>query len=447
MGSDKSLHWLLISFDQWRGDWLDKPVLQLNTLKQLRRRSLVAERCVTSSPQCVPSRASWLTGLWPSALGVTRNGHYTLPGTSPSFVRTLKQKGWKTALIGKTHWHPHTAGADLRDQLQLLQQLGFDEANEIGGPRALAEVKCALTDAWEDYEPGLQAKYREDLAERYNNGEPWRVRSSILPNHLYPDIWVAEQACTWLRQRGQSNQPWLLWVSFPGPHEPWDTPLPWAGRHDELDLPQATPRPNWITRQPLHSECRRRQIQWDNGPGKEAIKALRSDYANHLTLLDQQVEKLMNCLAEPERTALTIVSDHGELLGDAGFLYKSCFLEGAIKSLAIHHRPDKWKRGRLWRKPLGLSCFISAAAKDVSGECELEHNSFPHFTLSEFGDELLVSDRYRKLVMTRSGEPLWATNFLKDPAEQINLIDESVGIPRLWNKLYKRGCEHLNIIN
>ena len=94
---------------------------------------------------------------------------------------------------------------------------------------------------------------------------------------------------------------------FPGPHEPWDTPLPWAGKHDKLDLPQATPRPNWITRQPLHSECRRREIQWENAPGDEAIAALRTDYADHLTLLDEQVKKLMNCLAEPERTALTIV--------------------------------------------------------------------------------------------------------------------------------------------
>ena len=105
------------------------------------------------------------------------------------------------------------------------------------------------------------------------------------------------------------------------------------------------------------------------------------------------------------------------------------------------------EKGLLWRKPLGLSCFISAAAKDVTGECEFENNLRPDFTLSEFGDELLVSDSYRKLVMTRGGEPLWATNFRKDPAEQINIIDESAGIPRPWNKLYKRGCEHLNIIN
>ena len=113
----------------------------------------------------------------------------------------MQQKGWETALIGKTHWHPHTAGVDLRDKNELLEQLGFDKAVEIAGPRALAEVHCDLTDAWEDYQPGLQDRYREDLRERYHRGAPWRVRPSIPPHHLYPDIWVGEKASNWLKRK------------------------------------------------------------------------------------------------------------------------------------------------------------------------------------------------------------------------------------------------------
>ena len=293
MGSPRTLHWLLVSFDQWRGDWVRKPELKLPNLKRLARRSLVAERCITASPQCVPARASWLTGLWPSELGVTRNTNFTLPASSPSFVRSMQQQGWETALIGKTHWHPHTAGVDLRDRNELLQQLGFDEAIEIAGPRALAEVHCDLTDAWESYQPGLRARYREDLRERYQSGDPWRVRPSILPNHLYPDIWVGEKACNWLRQKGRSETPWMLWISFPGPHEPWDTPRPWSGLHQKLQLPHATPRPNWISKQPEVSECRKRQLQWENTPSNEAIASIRADYADHLLLLDDQLDKYL----------------------------------------------------------------------------------------------------------------------------------------------------------
>ena len=443
--SSKSLHWLLISFDQWRSDWLDKPELQVPTLKHLSRRSIVARRCLTASPQCVPARASWLTGLWPSQLGITQNTSFSIPPSSPSFVRNLREQGYETALIGKTHWHPHAAGVDLREQHNLLEHLGFNYAEEIAGPRALAEVNCSLTDAWEAYESGLQERYRKDLKERYYGGDPWRVRPSILPNHLYPDIWVGEQSCAWLRKRGKSDKPWLLWVSFPGPHEPWDTPKPWAGIHKKIHMQQAVPRPNWIGKQPHNSECRKRQIQWRNSPSNEAVTALRADYADHLALLDEQVSNLMRCLPEPECTAITVVSDHGELLGDAGFLYKSCFLEGAVRSLAMHYRPDKWRYRRLWRNSVGLTWFLGAAAADVSGRCKLNKNSSPRLTISEFGEEILVSDTHKKLVMTRNGEPLWATDLQKDPAEQHNIIHEIHELEGSWKKLQNEGLKHLNL--
>ena len=35
------------------------------------------------------------------------------------------------------------------------------------------------------------------------------------------------------------DKPWLLWVSFVGPHEPFDTPDPWTGSSRGLDLPKA----------------------------------------------------------------------------------------------------------------------------------------------------------------------------------------------------------------
>ena len=355
----------------------------------------------------------------------------------------MQEQGWKTALIGKSHWHPHTAGVDLRDQIKLLQKLGFDEAEEIAGPRALAEVKCALTDDWYAYEPGLQARYRADLAERYHGGSPWRVKPSILPNHLYPDIWVGDKACDWLRQQGVSEQPWMFWVSFPGPHEPWDTPNPWAGLHRKVQLPPARPRPNWISRQPLHSECRQRELQWEQTPNNEEINTLRSDYADHLTLLDYQLSRLLKDLPELKRTSITIVSDHGELLGDAGFLYKSCFLEGAIRSLALHHRPSILKRNKRWRKPIGLSWFLNAAAEDISGIKQITRSASPKLVFSEFGEELLVTDEHRKLVLNTDGECPWATDPRKDPDEQTNLIENFEKYSGQWDLLHEAGRRHL----
>ena len=438
-------HWLLVSFDQWRGDWLNQPGLQLPNLKRLARTSLRPSRCLTASPQCVPARASWLTGLWPSQLGVTRNQAYALPPDSPSFVRCLQQAGWHTALIGKTHWHPHAAGVDLRDCASLLSALGFAESLEIAGPRALAEVSCALTDAWSAHNSGLLDCYRADLQERYRSGAPWRVRPSVLPTSLYPDLWVADQACAWLSQRGPSPQPWLLWVSFPGPHEPWDTPSPWAGLHAQRRLPSAAPRPAWLALQPSHSECALRLEQWQPGPDQEAIAALRADYADHLALLDQQLGRLLAHLPEPERTAITVVSDHGALLGEAGLLSKCCFLEGAVRSLALHRprgRGAPW--GRSMPSPVGVSWFLGAASHEVLTGRRLSSHSLPPYALSEFGSELMITDRHRKLVIDERGEPLWAIDLRQDPFEQHNLLLQGRGRSGPWQALRQAGLDHQN---
>ena len=117
---------LLISFDQWRGDWTDPctPVVRLPSLQILAKRGVVARRCYTSSPQCVPARLSWLTGLAPSQMGVTRNTVAEAPADAPSLFRTLQQRGWHTELIGKTHWTNHRNPTDLRQTQDQIQSLG-----------------------------------------------------------------------------------------------------------------------------------------------------------------------------------------------------------------------------------------------------------------------------------------------------------------------------------
>lgn len=363
-------NWLLISVDQWRGDWLHQPWLQLPHLQRMAREGWDVRRCYTSSPQCIPSRASWLTGLTPGQLGVTANAHYTVPADAPSFVRDLRdQHGFHTVLVGKTHWTPHTKGVDLRDNLPLMQELGFEHVREIAGPRALAEVSCELTDRWQ--EAGVMEAYRADLLDRYQDGCVHTVRPSVLPDALYPDLWLTGVALEELA-RMPRDRPWLLWVNFPGPHEPFDVPASWRGHHGAIPAPE--PRPEDAQelnrRAPEGSELARKLQRWPHGLPAEALQALRSDYADHLHLLDAQIGTLLKAMADRSdgaQTAVSVCSDHGELLGDWGLLLKGCFLEGAMRSLFLHRPPSgrSWPR-RLWQpegRPHGLTkCLWDAAA-------------------------------------------------------------------------------------
>lgn len=372
MSDPRPQNWLLISFDQWRGDWLHQPWLRLPVLQQLARQGWDVRRCYTSSPQCIPARVSWLTGQSPTSLGLTTNRPYSVSPSAPSFVRQLRdERRYRTVVVGKTHWTPHDEPCDLRDNLPLMEALGFDRVREIAGPRAMRRIGCELADQWRD--AGLLQSYRDDLQQRYSKGCVHRVRPTVLPDELYPDLWLTGVALDELK-RLPNDQPWLLWVSFPGPHEPFDVPSAWCRQRW---IPDPEPRPSdpkILDRSIQASRVLENKLKsWPNGLPTEAVQALRQDYANHLELLDDQVGELLKGLAnrsDASQTAITVCSDHGELLGDWGLLLKSCFLEGAIRSLFIHHPPGG-RRGlrRLWRsdqRAYGLTESLWAA-KDAVG--------------------------------------------------------------------------------
>jgi len=299
-----------------------------------------------------------------------------VPADAPSFVRNLRQDfRYRTTLVGKTHWTPHNGYGDLRDNLPLLKALGFDRAREIAGPRALTRLECELTDRWRD--AGLLDLYKEDLEDRYRNGRVHCVRSTVLPDALYPDLWLTGIALEELA-RLPMDQPWLLWVSFPGPHEPFDVPSSWSRQRF---IPKPQPRPPSIPAQAVHapqgSVLDGKLKRWPDGLPQEAVEALRQDYANHLELLDAQVGRLLLELErrdDANRTAISVCSDHGELLGDWGLMLKGCFLEGAIRSLFLHRPPGgraAWRR--LWRpgrRPFGLTPALWAAMGAVSNPAE-----------------------------------------------------------------------------
>lgn len=443
MAHSPAANLLLISFDQWRGDWGDplQPVVKLPTLERLGHEGLTARRCYTSSPHCVPARFSWLTGLAPSQLGVTRNMDVSLPPDAPSLVRELRDQGWHTALVGKTHWSSHAQTADLRDNLPLLQALGFNKAIEVAGPRGLRRMRCDLTDAWQH--AGLLEQQRRDLNERYGGGRnpaAWAVRPTLLPAALYPDIWIAERGLELLATM-PTEQPWLLWVSFVGPHEPFDTPQPWHGRNDAEALPTPTPRPPWISELPKHCELRKTAESWAGLLTAEAVAACRADYADHLQLLDDQLAKLLAALAQRSdstQTSVAVCADHGELLGDAGLLYKGTFLEGAIRVPWVYRAPpasncnDEQQPQQL-NQPLPLTGLLQQTLANLrlgGGLTALTHWAHEqHSAVVEFGSERLILQGKRKLATDQQGMPLWAIHLGRDPLEQCNVITAQ---PQRW---------------
>lgn len=438
---------MIISFDQWRGDWGNphKPIIKLEGLERIANDGMTLQRCYTNSPQCVPARFSWLTGLEPSQLGVTRNENVSLPINVPSKIRDLQRKGWYTSIVGKTHWSTHNKGRDLREDKELIHKLGFDEVIEIAGPRALQIIDCAITDDWE--KEGFLKPQRDDLKRRYrgvNNNEAWVSRESILPLHLYPDIWISEKAKIQI-DKLPTGKPWILWISFVGPHEPFDTPCPWRGLTNEQDLPKSINTRDWIER--IKGDCELKIIheKWKNKVSQNQIKELRKDYADHLKLLDKQINEITKKLEQRndyENTAITIMADHGEMLGDGGMIYKSTMLESSIHVPMVYRQPNGENKTRTSKRPINLTGAIMQILESIErgGKSKVirRWTKRQEGAVVEYGEERGFIRENKKICVNKKGEIIWATDLRKDPMELVNQA-ESIDLMKTteWSNIIK----------
>ena len=464
---------LLIMADQFRfdatgsnGGWAKTPFLD-----RLAKEGINYTNCYTNSPICMPTRISMATGLYPHNTNVWSNIQYFLPTSAKTWTRVIRQCGYRTAVFGKTHLYHHHV-KDMREHENILKACGFDVIDEIPGPRACARMKCNLTERWQ--RKGLLQAYIEDYRDRFAT-KPHVVRPSILPLEEYADVYVAEQARRFLADYSQS-EPWFCWLSFGGPHEPWDTPEPYASMYDpermpdpimpiedghlrpvgNLDSLRGRKSRNWVQAQDQRAADpagRRKGSEYvsslaevtetnkfspDFEPGD--IKQMRANYAGNVTLIDEQIGAVLSILEQRgglDNTVVVFTSDHGEMNGDYGLVYKKNFLNGAVKVPLIVRTP--WTaQGSVGGKtcPSIVEWFdLGATLTEMAGG-RLDYRQFAesfgrtladpsetHRTdaLSEVLGEHMLADQEWKIAVNTQGQAYLLFNLREDPAERRNL--------------------------
>ena len=410
------------------GDWVQTP-----NLDRIASEGIRFTNCITTSPVCIPSRLSLATGLYPHNTHVWNNMNHQMPAETPTWMQAVRDAGYRTSLFGKTHLHPH--GGDLREREGLMNAYGLDDVNEIGGPRASAKVLSHMTALWE--EKGLWDAYRADYRERFST-KPYLVRPSTLELEDYADVYVGQQAKQYL-QNYERNEPWCCWVSFGGPHEPWDTPEPYASMYDPEDMPPAVPRPFTEGRPRGHLDRVMRRMNPTFEPGE--IGRLRANYAGNVTLIDDQIGEILDAIearGELENTIIVHTSDHGEMNGDYGLIYKSNFLNGAVRIPLLVRTPDSTNAGSICESPVEWIDVGPTLVEMTGGE--LEHRQFGKslcpvltqpeathrdFAISEIEGEIMLLNREWKVALNAEGEVYLLFDVQNDPNEIQNLAGRS----------------------
>lgn len=310
---------LFITTDQQRWDSLPcygLDFMQTPHLDRLAREGMVFDNCIVPSPVCVPCRATMMSGQYPAVTGVLGNDHW-LPSHIPTWPSIIGQTGRKTAAIGKMHFNPW-------DSLQ-----GFDE-------RIMAEDKrhIYLPDHHVQFlaAHGLDRPHPTTLPQYYEN-----LGASITPRDrkFHVDGFVGDQAAQWLDQNGA--EPFAAWVSFPGPHDPYDPPEDMADLYANAPIPEPVGSPEELINKPPAQRSRGGgsvnnsmfRIDYSKATPEHYRKWRQHYYAN-ITLIDEGIGKILSALEAHnvlDDTMIIFTSDHGDALGDHGLPFKGFFYD------------------------------------------------------------------------------------------------------------------------
>jgi len=427
---------LLVMTDQQRWDSLGcvTPWMRTPNMDRVARDGVQFMNCITTSPLCVPARRTLVSGLYPHNTAVWQNP--VRPLDTPTWMNCIREAGYRTSLFGKMHVNPHRG--DLREVAQLLRVQGLDDVNETSGPRESTWTLSHMTVEWA--QRGIWESYRRDLADRYSS-KPHLVRPSTLGLENYYDSYVGRTAKEYLEAYDR-KEPWFCWVSFGGPHEPWDAPAPYANAYSPEAMPKA------LTGDMTGAAGRARglldrRLEALPGVTSKDVAEMRANYAGNVKLIDDMVGGIFEVIerrGEMGDTIIAVVSDHGEMNGDYGLIYKRTFLESSVRVPLVIRTPATLARAQAtgtretcaspveWFD-LGPT-LVELAGGEIRyrqfakslvpclhdpGRCVREES------LSEIAGEIMVRSAGWKLAVNDGGEPYLLFDLERDPCETRNL--------------------------
>ena len=302
--------------------------LEMPTLERLSREGATLRRHFSTAPICIPARNTWITGQYPHTHGKWENIGGWIPDGSPVLMHELKNHGYQTVAVGKLH-------------------LNFLESDPLGG-----FDRWVSADRKGNYQSANQQdEYAAFLAEQGLTRDDYLLRGVEAPvPHVYDwpwdeswhiDAFVGERALR-IVEESELESPWFLWISFNGPHNPWDPPARCSAPYREMRLPLGHTFPGELDTKPRdHARLRynytgeiARLIDEDPRRRDQILHSIRAGHYGNLTFIDEQIGRVIDALSrrgELDDAILLWTSDHGAHLGDHDLIHKGTHYDSSAR--------------------------------------------------------------------------------------------------------------------
>ena len=278
---------------------------------------------VANTPVCSAFRASLLTGKHASTTGVVVN-ELRLNPNHDSLAHVFKKAGYATDLIGKWHLWANQAGGHAK----------VENAYVPPGP-----YRMGFDSYWAGYNfnhANYKAWYFLDTP------EPIRIEG-FGPTHF------TDLAMERIKTHAKSEQPFFMLLAYSPPHDPWipgNVPPEWLEKFKDVEFPYpATMQDEPDPRMDRNTQ----QKRWDNY-WKPQMDALQRVYYAMTAALDEQVGRVLAQLEASglaDNTIVVFTSDHGEMFGAQGRVFKMTFYEEAARVPWVIRWPGKVPQGQV----------------------------------------------------------------------------------------------------
>ena len=431
---------LILMPDQQRADCLSSaghPQIKTPNMDRIVQEGMRFTQATTVSPVCMPARVSFVTGLYPHNHGIWQNSG-GLPATDENLFHILQRAGYATAHIGKAHLYE--GEGHLRTREEHMHARGLEYVHEASGPHASASEGSFVTDRWEKL--GLWETYKRDIREldKYDGAI---VLPSPLPVEEHLDSCVGRKAVEFV-QEYKDPRPLCLFVGFPGPHEPWDAPGEYATMYDPDETPPAIPIPQAHESLPDYVRGKR-DFSGQQKAVMETVPSIRACYYGKISLIDTWCGHILDAFASRgwlDDLLVVFWSDHGEMAGDHGMLYKNTFHEASVRVPLVlrwpGHIPADTTTSALVENVDVFPTLLEAVGCEPSMRC-LGRSLWPvirdpqaelrDYQLSEIkwqresGERrIMVRSHRHKYAIDEAGRGFMLYDLQEDPEEQKNLI-------------------------
>ena len=276
-------------------------------IDRLAKEGMLFRNFVASTPVCSAFRASLLTGKYASSTGVVVN-ELRLNPNHDTFAHVLKAAGSRADMIGKWHLWSHQAGG----------HAGAENNFVPPGP-----YRMGFDDFWATFNFG-----HDNFKYSYWTDSPKELRGTeFSPTHF------TNMAIEKIKLHAEAKESFAMVVAYSPPHDPWgekNVPKEWYDKFAGVKFPLPE---TWQEEPDPYMDRNTDKEKWLTTWKARLPEMMRVYYAQ-TAALDEQIGRLLDSLKQTgvdKDTIVMFMSDHGEMFGAHGRVFKMTFYEESAR--------------------------------------------------------------------------------------------------------------------